>query len=119
MKTINGQLNNSMKTRVVYTELLYNLSPSTNVTESLKTFGIDFPSHTSAIAIRLNHPFDAPDFASELEQSIDCEATEFSLDSLTAEHDWPNIINVYKLTCTEYSEKAFGEICTIISTKNI
>ena len=39
-KAVHSFLNSSMKTRNVHAEILYNLSPSTSINESLKKFGI-------------------------------------------------------------------------------
>lgn len=106
-----------MKTRSPYTELLYSLSPSTNVTESLKTFGVSEDA-TTAIALRIipGTDSDTTSFIEDLKTALKCEIIDFSLDSLCANCDLDAIKQVYK---SSDSSRFIGEICTVIATKNI
>ena len=103
-----------MKTRSPYTELLYTLSPSTNVTESLTTFGIT-EGTTSAIAVRFSEEGDICSLAEDLKTILDCAVYDFSLDNLVRECDMAAVKLVYKPT----SDRVIGEICSAIATKNI
>lgn len=108
-----------MKLRSPYTELLFNLSPSTNVTESLKTFGI--PERcTEAIALRIvSEAQPKPTtLENDLRIALNCEIVEFS--KLTEKCDFSAIKQVYKPTVSETEKtKFFGEIVTLLATKNI
>ena len=106
-----------MKTRSPYTELLYSLSPSTNVTESLKTFGVEEDT-ASAIAIRIIQGTECNPtaFADELKSALNCQVCEFSIDSLTKHCDFEAIKQLYKPSSVD---RLIGEICTSIATKNI
>ena len=106
-----------MKTRSPYTELLFNLSPSTNVTESLKTFGVNEQS-TTAIAVRFiqGTDKDSSTFPDELKNSLNCLVVDFSVDSLVKESDLAAIKQIYKISDENRLE---GEICVLIASKNI
>ena len=104
-----------MKTCSPYTELLFCLSPSTNVTESLKTFGVD--EHAKeAIAVRftesINYSGSTDSFISELQNSLNCKVSEFSTNFC----DLKLVKDVYK---PSNEDRLVGEICTSIATKNI
>jgi hypothetical protein len=108
-----------MRTRSPYTELLYALSPSTNVTESLMTFGINETSKC-AIAVRFTEiDSESPSSSSSLEEdltaALNCDISDFSMDALVEQHDLISIKEVYKPT----SDHIIGEICTQIATKSI
>lgn len=107
-----------MKTRSPYTEILYSLSPSTNVTESLLNFGVNEKS-TEAIAVRIlpGNCNDHTEFVDNLKSALKCEIVDFSFESLTANSDLDAIKLLYK-TSTD-SSRFIGEICTTIATKNI
>lgn len=103
----------SMKTRSRYSELLYSLSPSTNVTESLKTFGLASDCK-QAVAVR----FDCPDgeaFAAELESKLSARCQEYQPACFESMADIDAIKQLYKLTTNTYSL----EICSIIASKGV
>lgn len=102
-----------MKTRSQYTELLYSLSPSTNVTESLKTFGYS-ESNSCAIAVRFNCE-DGEAFAKELEEELQCCALDFESKLFEQHANMDLVKRTYKLSASCPSK----EICTIISSKGI
>ena len=108
-----------MKTKSPYTELLYTLSPSKNVTESLKTFGINENS-SKAIAVRFD--FEQEQSAkictleTDLKKALNCSVYELSFaNDRELNFDLDEIKLIYKPT----SNQIIGEICTIIATKNI
>lgn len=103
----------TMKTRSQYTELLYNLSPSTNVTDSLKSFGLN-DTNSSAIAVRFNCE-DGEGFAAELQEKLRCKVLEFDTILFEKFSDLDLIKKTYKLS----TDKPSLEICTIISSKGI
>lgn len=110
-----------MKLRSPYTELLFNLSLSTNVTESLKTFGVAEDCNT-AIAVRIIPEAissDSASFENDLKTGLNCEIIEFS--KLNQKCDWNEIKKLYKPTVseTENHTRFIGEIVTQIATKNI
>ncbi len=102
-----------MKTRSKYTELLYSLSPSTNVTESLKTFGL-LEGNTVAIAVRFNCE-DGEAFAQELQEKLNCTVLDYDASLFETFSDFESIKKTYKLSTTKPSL----EICSIISSKGI
>ena len=102
-----------MKTRSQYTELLYNLSPSTNVTESLKTFGLNVDNKV-AIAVRFNS-VDGEAFAQELQEKLKCSAPDFDVSLFEQLADVELVKKTYKLS----TSKPSLEICSIISSKGI
>lgn len=108
-----------MKTRSPYTEILYSLSPSTNVTESLKTFGV-VDGGESAIAVRILVNGEVlGDFENELETKLNCLVEEFSLENLIKRCDLETVKQLYKPSANETSPRFYGEICSLIATKNI
>lgn len=108
-----------MKTRSPYTELLFALSPSNNVTESLKTFGAEEHA-TEAIAVRFTTSPDSAavsvsdSFASDLEAALKCRVDEFS----TQFCDLLLVQQVYRPT-TKDGGRLVGEICSCLASKNI
>ena len=111
-----------MKLRSPFTELLFNLSPSTNVTESLKTFGVA-EDCTSAIAIRIvNETSSDPcAFETDLKTGLICEISHFTTDNLTKLCDWAAVKQLYKPTVSESENHSrfVGEIVSLIATKNV
>ena len=109
-----------MKLRSPYTELLFNLSPSSNVTESLKTFGVA-EDCTSAIAVRIvpDTCNDSAAFENDLKTGLDCETVEFT--RLTEKCDLAAIKQLYKPIASEFENhpRFIGEIVSLIATKNI
>jgi tRNA threonylcarbamoyladenosine modification (KEOPS) complex Cgi121 subunit len=115
MRVFAGYTTGSMKTRSPSTELLYALSPSTNVTESLETFGIS--SDTAAvIAVRF---FDdnIDSFIQDLESRLTFtfEDIQISIDTLCLT-DFSRIQALYRIQEPANTDR---ECCTIIATKGI
>lgn len=104
-----------MKTRSPYTEILFSLSPSTNVTESLKTFGVNEQS-TSAIAVRILETGNDTQIENDLKTTLNCSVLEFSNENLIKQCDLEVVKQIYKPSS---SSRFVGEICTTIATKNI
>eukprot|EP00386_Alphamonas_edax_P004712 GDKI01014849.1.p1 GENE.GDKI01014849.1~~GDKI01014849.1.p1 ORF type:complete len:176 (-),score=54.46 GDKI01014849.1:29-556(-) len=52
-KALHNQATGKMRTKTLATEILYSMSPSTNITESLKFFGLN-PKVTAVLAIALD-----------------------------------------------------------------
>lgn len=52
-KAINAKANGKLKTRSINSEILFNISPSNNITESLKIFGVS-PSDSAVLAVTIN-----------------------------------------------------------------
>lgn len=109
-----------MKLRSPYTKLLFNLSPSSNVTESLKTFGVA-EDCTSAVAVRIvpETCIDSAAFENDLKTGLNCETVEFT--KLTMNCDWAAIKQLYKpnASAAEHKTRFIGEIVSLIATKNI
>lgn len=103
----------NMKTRSRYSELLYSLSPSTNVTESLKTFGLASDCK-QAIAVRFDCPYGEA-FAAELESKLSARCLEYNPVAFESLADIEAIKKLYKLTTNTYSL----EICSIIASKGV
>lgn len=104
----------SMKTRSKYTELLFSLSPSTNVTEALKTFGFS-NQNSAAIAVRFDCE-DSEAFAQEMEERLKCTALQYDSSLFAKNSDLELVKKTYKLTTTGAPLK---EICSIIASKGI
>lgn len=109
-----------MKLRSPYTELLFNLSPSSNVTDSLKTFGAA-EDCTFAIAVRIVPEISTHSsaFENDLKNGLNCKIGEFS--KLCEKCDWTEIKKLYKPTTleTDNQQRFIGEIVSLIATKNI
>jgi EKC/KEOPS complex subunit CGI121/TPRKB len=103
----------AMKTRSQYTELLYSLSPSTNVTESLKAFGFS-DTNGCALALRFNCE-DGEGFARELQEKLKCSVLDFDISHFERFSDAELVRKTYKLS----TSAASLEICSIISSKGI
>lgn len=104
-----------MKTRSPYTELLFSLSPSSNVTESLKIFGVE-ETASEAIVVRFSEhsstESSSSTLISDLESILNCQFEEFSIKFC----DLNLVKQVYK---PSNEDRLIGEICSGIATKNI
>lgn len=88
---------NTLTTKSIYTEMLYNLSPSRNITDSLMKFGID-EKHKHIVVAFINNVEDAAPFDNVL-NAINGE--QIHINKLHEYSDLTLIKKVYKLSETE------------------
>lgn len=114
MRVFAAYTKRALKTRTPHTELLFHLSPSTNVTESLRIFGLD-ESCTTAVAVRLFD--DQPDIlAANLAESIDCSIVAADEHALSAGGSTEHILQIYKI---KNAAHITGEVCSLLASKGI
>ncbi|XP_062522601.1 EKC/KEOPS complex subunit Tprkb-like [Corticium candelabrum] len=91
-KAVHGLMNESMKTKTVHTEIIFNLSPSNNISESFKKFGISDDSQEVLLAVIDDRN------ATSLRAACDqVKGKLVHLDSLTDLADVPLVKNLYKV----------------------
>ena len=107
--------NSSMKTRSIHTEVLYNLSPTSSITDSLKTFGVaDDQKSFLCVGIRKNDEND--DFENILKM---VDGVSVPTDTLKTLHDAVRIQKLYKITNDEIAVDGLANaVCMRVSTKD-
>ncbi|KAF9585492.1 hypothetical protein BGW38_002151 [Lunasporangiospora selenospora] len=81
-----------LKTQTLSSEIVYNLSPTTNIAESLKRFGIS-ESTTSLVAIKIGG--EAEEVMEEMSKTVDGNLVSFS--KLDQEKDIEKLRKYYKI----------------------
>ncbi|XP_013786264.1 EKC/KEOPS complex subunit Tprkb-like [Limulus polyphemus] len=114
-KAVLSQQQGTLKTKGIYSEILYNLSPSKNITESLKTFGIG-ENDTSILVLVLN------DIDGTKVNSISSvvKGKLASLDTLNMHTNEQEIKKVYKIKEAEQNcGSLLGSLVSRIAVKEI
>lgn len=100
---------NCMRTRSIQTEILYNLSSSTNISQSLKTFGA-VDSDTKVLFCAINKDL------SEAKSLV--EGDWIPLDSLQQNCDTKALQKLYKLKDEELAENLVNSLISRIAAKD-
>ena len=104
-----------MKTRSIYTELLFALSPSTNVTESLKTFGLG-TGDAPLLAVRFFSD-DADQFAQDLRAQLHCHIDDLpALEDIGRFARRAEIARLFRTTDGAHLDR---ECCSVLASKGI
>ncbi|XP_076369991.1 EKC/KEOPS complex subunit Tprkb-like [Tachypleus tridentatus] len=113
-KAVLSQQQGTLKTKGIYSEILYNLSPSKNITESLKTFGIG-ENDTSILVLTINDE-DGTKVNSVVKGKL------VPLDTLSKHSNEQEIKKVYKIKEAEENcgcGSLLGSIVSRIAVKEI
>ncbi|XP_018616787.1 EKC/KEOPS complex subunit TPRKB isoform X2 [Scleropages formosus] len=86
-----------MKTRSLYSEVIFNLSPTNNISESFKKFGI--ADNDNTVLIVLIHSKEDEYYIDDIRSKIDGEQIPVELISTLS--DVPKIKKLYKVTAQE------------------
>lgn len=106
-----------LTTKTIYTELLFNLSISKNITESLRKFGID-DKENNIIVVVIKRKDDENSNESEIYEKVDGD--EEDLKELTTYSDVGLIRKTYKINDVEYKKiPILNSITSRIATKDV
>ncbi|KAL0840812.1 hypothetical protein ABMA28_014622 [Loxostege sticticalis] len=114
-RAVLSEKRNTMTTRNVYTEILYNLSLTKNISQSLSKFGIEKDTDMLVCFLKKSE-----DYSSEILSKIEGEACPVS--SLIEFRDLRKIKNVYKfngIKCDVDLQEMLNIIMSRMVTKNI
>lgn len=113
-KVFHSETYHLMKTKSIYSEILYSLSPSKNITNSLKTFGIN-ESDTEILVVILNDENDE-----KLQKIIkEVQGTQVDINFLHQMKDESLIIKTYGIKDAELNVGSIlDSIVTRISVKD-
>ena len=116
-KAVYAKTNKSMKTRSLHTEVLYNLSPSNSITDSLKTFGAA-DSQKAVICLCLRKEEEGETGAQAIFNMV--EGTAKALSCLESFVNVEKCKNIYKITDGESDIGTLEDsIVMRISTKDV
>jgi len=111
-QSINSFTNDTMKTRSIYSEIIYNMSPNKKISDSLKLFGLK--KWDTAILFVLLHEMNE----NELESIVQGELTD--IDKVRELCDEKEIKKIYKIKEEELKVGSLLEaVINRISTKDI
>lgn len=113
-KAVESKAQKKMTTRTIYSEILYNLSPSKNISDSLKKFGLS-GDEKDVLMVALN---DDGTLMKSIESLIDGSKT--SLSELSSCSDASLIKKIYKLSEEDIKlGDLLNSVVTKIATKDI
>ncbi|XP_073695033.1 EKC/KEOPS complex subunit TPRKB [Garra rufa] len=96
-KAVHLHKNGKMKTRSLYSEIIFNLSPTNNISEAFKRFGIS--DNDSAVHIVLVHNKDEPLNIDEIISKVDGQ--QIAVDRVSELTDVAKIKKLYKVAPQE------------------
>ncbi|XP_062862929.1 EKC/KEOPS complex subunit TPRKB [Trichomycterus rosablanca] len=96
-KAVHVQKIGKMKTRSLYSEIIYNLSPTNNISEAFKRFGIS--DSDSAVLIVLVHNKEKAFSKDEVQSKVDGQ--QLPADQISTLTDTAKIKKLYKITPEE------------------
>ncbi|KAG7102780.1 EKC/KEOPS complex subunit like protein, partial [Verticillium longisporum] len=102
-RALAAKLSDNLKTPNVHSELVTSLSPSNNIADAYRRFGIS-PTTKDLVVVKITYPSDsAPtpvsrdDIEKHLAENVEATPAEFSDDELAVSTDWTKVKKYYKL----------------------
>ncbi|OLN86598.1 EKC/KEOPS complex subunit [Colletotrichum chlorophyti] len=101
-KAVTAKVDGSLKTPNVHSELVMSLSPSKNIVEAYRRYGIS-PSSMDVIAIKITSPsagsssLTAEEVEKHLTEHVQGTPVPFTDESIATCTDWPKVRKYYKL----------------------
>ncbi|KAM9334774.1 EKC/KEOPS complex subunit TPRKB [Symphorus nematophorus] len=96
-KAVHLQKAGKMKTRSLFSEIIFNLSPTNNISEAFKRFGIS--DGDDAVLVVLVHNEDASQLLSDITARVD--GTQVPAEDVSSLSDEAKIKKLYKVTSQE------------------
>ncbi|XP_029019762.1 EKC/KEOPS complex subunit TPRKB [Betta splendens] len=96
-KAVHLQKSGKMKTKSLYSEIIFNLSPTNNISEAFKRFGIS--DGDDAVMLVLVHSKDESQLVSDLAARVDGQ--QVPVEDLSSLSDAAKIKKLYKITPQE------------------
>ncbi|KAK4504237.1 hypothetical protein PRZ48_005153 [Zasmidium cellare] len=100
-RSINDLLNNRLKTRNVHSEIVFALSPNSNIAESFRRFGLSDDSK-NIVAIKVGG--DRAKIEEHLLANVEGKAVELTDEALAGMHDAARIRKIYRLEAPKKGE---------------
>lgn len=97
-KAINLQQSRKMKTRSLFSEIIFNLSPTNNISEAFKRFGIS-DGDDSVLVVLVHKDEDGMQLVSDITATVD--GRQVPVEDLSSLTDLEKIKKLYKITPQE------------------
>jgi EKC/KEOPS complex subunit CGI121/TPRKB len=116
-KAVMRRADNQMKTKNIYSEIIYNLSPSTNISDSFKNFGIRDDSTDVLVVLLISDPLRSVK-VNDVLGIINGEVV--SLENIAEMNDTDAIKKVYKISKEECAITSLeNSVATRIATRDV
>ncbi|GCB17664.1 EKC/KEOPS complex subunit cgi121 [Aspergillus awamori] len=97
-RAVNDYMNGRLKSRNVHSEMVFSLSPATNIAESFRKFGItDSTKDLLVVKLSVNPEITHDSVAAHLEQNVEGTPVPFDDETLSKISDVAKIKKAYKL----------------------
>ncbi|KAG8005711.1 EKC/KEOPS complex subunit TPRKB [Nibea albiflora] len=96
-KAVNLEKTGKMKTRSLYSEIIFNLSPTNNISEAFKRFGIS--DGDDSVLVVLVHNKDQPQLLSDITAAVN--GRQVPVEDISSLSDQTKIRKLYKITPQE------------------
>nr|XP_015812006.2 EKC/KEOPS complex subunit TPRKB isoform X1 [Nothobranchius furzeri] len=96
-KAVHLQTTGKMKTKTLNAEIIFNLSPTNNISEAFKRFGISDGDHS--ILVVVVHKSDEVQFVSDISAMVDGQ--QLPVDDVSSLSDFNKIKKLFKITPQE------------------
>ncbi|KAM9328048.1 EKC/KEOPS complex subunit TPRKB isoform 2-T2 [Pholidichthys leucotaenia] len=96
-KALHLQKIGKMKTRTLYSEIIFNLSPTNNISEAFRRFGIS--DADDSVMVVVVHNKDEPQFVTEITSRVD--GRQIPVEDVSSLSDSAKIKKLYKVTPQE------------------